>query len=103
MKRQKDLLLLLISGFILTVIWIVATVKHNIDTSTISDALRVEVTSIVPKFDTKTLDVIKSKTNVDPRFEVQTPLASPSAATPTPTKIPSITVTPTGTASKSAR
>jgi hypothetical protein len=99
MKKQRDILFILISGFILTVIWIAATVKHNVDTSTVSKDLQIEVQPIEPNFDLKTLGKIKERHNVDPSFEIGAHIASSSSVSPTPT----ITITPTGSASVSAR
>lgn len=105
MKRQRDILFLLISGFILTAIWISSAVYHNYASSTITDALQLEINPIDPRFDTKTLDQIKSRNDIEPVFEAQ--VASNSAPTPTPTseilKTTRVTITPTISASPSAR
>ena len=102
MKKHKDILVLVISGFSLTVIWIASNVYHNHATSTVSETLQLQVNPIEPRFDTDTLERIKLRKVVDPKFEAQ-PVASPSAPsqTPantssTPTLTPSLSATPSG-------
>lgn len=104
MRRQKDILYLLISGFVLSVILVISNVYHNHATSTISETLQLEVLPIEPRFDKTTLEKIKQRTKVDPRFEVSTSVASTSAPSPTikpsaavsPTFSPTVTATPSG-------
>lgn len=83
--KQKDILLLTASSFVLIIFWIIFSVYHNFVTSTIPEALNVQIAPINPVFDTKTIAALKQRTQVAP---IYSPIATVSAA-PTPT-IPSL-------------
>lgn len=79
--KQKDILLLIISSFTLIVFWIAFNIYHSIVTSTIPETLSVQIAPINPTFDTKTIDALKQRIQVDAIYNAP---ATQSAATPTP-------------------
>lgn len=80
--KQKDILLLIISSFALVVFWIIFNAYHNFVTSTIPEALTVQITPINPSFDTKTITALKQRTPVSP---IYSPLATQSTTLIAPT------------------
>ena len=90
-SKQKDILFIVISSFIVVAAWIGFNLYHIYVTSTVSDDLQLALTPINPDFDKQTLQHLKSRKNINPLF--QSPISS-SAATPTPEPLPTIT-TPT--------
>ena len=83
-------MLIPLSIFVLA--WIVFSVYHSVVTSTISQTLNTQISSISPGFDTKVVNELKTRQNVTPIYEINVPIqnivipASPSAeAVPTPT------------------
>ena len=88
--RKNDLLLLLISGVILVIMWIVFNVIHNTISSTITDTLNQQIAPIPAAFDTATINKLKQRTQILPNYNS----ASGSAfLTPTPTPVP-VFITP---------
>lgn len=67
--KQKDILLLVVPTFILVVAWIVFSIYHNWGTSTIPEALNIQITPIEGKFDKETIDNLKKREKVLPVFE----------------------------------
>lgn len=90
--KQKDILFLLISAFVLVVAWIIFSIYHKSITSTISETLSVQIIPINPNFDAKTLEKIKERNSVAPLYQIQ--------QIPTPT--PSLQILPTPIGSESA-
>ena len=80
--KQKDILLLLILSTIVTILWIVSNIKHNIDTSTISDTLGIQIQPIVGSFDSSTIQRLKKRIGVTPSYTLN--ISSTSKITPTP-------------------
>lgn len=80
--KGKEILLIAISSFILTVIWIASNVYHSYATSTIDTLLQLQILPISPSFDAETIEKIKQRQVVKP---ATTSLIS---ATPTPTLSP---------------
>ena len=83
--KQKDILLLIISSFFLVALWIVFNIYHNTVTSTIPQALSVQISPINPTFDTKTINALKERVQVTPIYN---PLATQSAPLEAPTPSP---------------
>jgi hypothetical protein len=86
-KRQNDILFILISSFIVVVAWIGFNIYHIYVTSTISEDVQAQLTPITGSFDTQTLQQLKSRDKVNPKFE-RNAAASQSAVTPAPTQQP---------------
>ncbi len=80
--KQKDILLLIVSSFVLIVFWIIFNIYHNIVTSTIPESLNVQIAPINATFDTKTISYLKQRIQVIPIYNY---IATQSAPIPTPT------------------
>ncbi|HYM64919.1 MAG TPA: hypothetical protein VES68_00315 [Candidatus Sulfotelmatobacter sp.] len=68
--KRKDILVILIPTFIFVILWIIFSIHHAINTPTITEATDIQITSISPNFDTKTLDSLKKRTSVSPIYEI---------------------------------
>lgn len=93
--KQKDLVLLLVPLFILTILWVIFNIYHNHVTSTIEDPLNFQIIPLVGKFDTNAINKTKNRQRIDPLYEIQSQIS----ATPTPI----ITPTPEETSTESAQ
>lgn len=93
--KQKEILFVIVSFFILIVIYVAFSVYHNSVTSNIPENLNIQVLPISPTFDEKAISDLKKRNNVTPVFQVG--LSTP---TPAPTIIP--ISTQSATASESA-
>lgn len=82
--KQKDLLFLVISSFTLIVFWIIFNIYHNSVTSTISESLIIQIAPINPSFDMKTLNSLKSRTQISPIY-TSSSTNSATIIIPTPT------------------
>jgi hypothetical protein len=82
-NTHKDILFILFSSFIVVVAWIGFNLYHIWVTSTISEELQVQLTSIDGSFDMKTLQKLKTRERVNPAFERQGVPVQPTAAAPT--------------------
>ncbi len=86
--KQKDLLILLVPMFLVTILWVIFNIYHNYVTSTIVDPLTVQIVPIDGKFNKTSLESIKDRKRLEPLFtaplidEEVSPALSPS---PTPT------------------
>jgi len=67
--KQRDIYILLISSFVLVVIWIVFTIYHNSVTSTIPEVLNIQIVPIKPDFDLKTVSDIKTRNDITPVYD----------------------------------
>lgn len=67
--KQKELTYIIVSIFLLIIVWIILSVYHSSITSTITPLVNVQITPITPSFDTKTLDDLKKRENITPVFE----------------------------------
>lgn len=68
--KQKDFLIVLVSLFILTILWVVFSLYHNYVTSTIEDPLSYQIAAIEGNFDTDTLSEILERKRVAPLYEL---------------------------------
>jgi hypothetical protein len=91
-NKQKDILFILISSFIVTVAWIAFNIFHIMATSTIDENIQLQLTPISGTFDQKTIQQLKTRENINPLFEQQA--SSSQSAVPTPPAI--ITLPPIG-------
>lgn len=76
--KQKDILLLLVPFSLLVVLYIALSVYHNLVTSTISEAVNIQITPISPNFDQKAIMEIRKRQTIVPIFETL-PQSSPAA------------------------
>jgi hypothetical protein len=66
--KRRDFVVLLIPLFVLTVLWVIFNVYHNLVTSTIEDPLAYQIIAIEGKFDMDTLSGLQKRKNVSPVF-----------------------------------
>ena len=91
--KQKDILFILISSFVVVVAWIGFNIYHINVTSTVSPHVQDQLTSISPSFDQETIQQLKSREAINPLFEQtgshSATLPAPSEAiTPAPEETP---------------
>ena len=96
--KQRDILFLVISTFVLIAVWIGFSIYHASSTSTIEEPLLIQITAIKPTFDTKTISNLKKREKVAPILESGETAATPSRKSVTPTPTPIVLITPTSTA-----
>jgi hypothetical protein len=97
-NKQKDILFIFISSFVVVVAWIGFNLYHIYVTSTISQDIQIELTPINPLFDSQTMQQLSTRENIDPLYDAIA-TASDSANTPaqkviSPTPEPVISETP---------
>lgn len=93
--RQNELILFVVSIFIVVVAWIGFNIYHSHTTSTISEVVKIEIRSISPDFDTKTVEKIKGRTKIEPIFDIQKPAETILLSPPlSPSATPSSPLTP---------
>jgi len=97
-NKQKDILFILISSFILVILWIGFNLYHIWATSTVSQDVQMQLTPIAPNFDPSTIQQLKTRENINPSFE-RAQQSSQSAQTLQPT--PPV-LTPIGASSSGA-
>lgn len=85
--KQKDLLIILIPSFLITILWVIFSVYHNYVTSTIKDPLTYQIIPIDGTFNMQGIEKIKERRNFDPVYTFQGGVE----LTPTPEEEPSIT------------
>lgn len=80
--KQKDIIFLAVSYFLLVVIWLVFSIYHNAVTSNIPQALSIQASPINPTFDEKTIMELKKRENIPPIFEAtgEVKVSSPSGS-----------------------
>lgn len=83
--KQKDLLILLISAFLLVIAWIIFNIYHNSITSTIPQNLNIQIIPINPDFDSKTITKLKGRKNVQPEYRIKNQIQPQPQVTITPT------------------
>jgi len=85
-NKQKDILFVLISSFIVVVLWIGFNLYHIWATSTISDDLQLKLTPILGTFDTATIQKLKTRIQISPAYEQKG--SGKAEITPTPALSP---------------
>jgi len=68
--KKNDLLILLISIFIFVIVWTGFSIYHNLATSTIPEALNVQIAPITANFDTKTIANLKKRQEITPLYQL---------------------------------
>lgn len=68
MRLKKDLLIIIILLFVSSLAWIGASVHTVINSSTISEDFKQDISPIDPKIDTATIDKLKSREEINPTF-----------------------------------
>jgi hypothetical protein len=96
--KQKEILIVVSSIFILSILWIGFHLYNVIATSTISNALSIQIIPITADFDQQAIEKLKNRKKVDPAFNLPEPASGSGQERrvapqiqPTPTE----TITPT--------
>lgn len=76
--KQKDILYILGSIFVLVLAWTASNVYHNVVTSTIPEATSIQIVPISPSFDLQAIERLKKRQMIEPLFEIK-PSISPTA------------------------
>ena len=79
--KQRDVLFLVISTFVLIVAWIGFSIYHNLVSSTITKPVAEKIVPINPTFDTRTIDTLKERKNIEPIFQTNSEESTKSAET----------------------
>lgn len=90
--KRKDILFLLIPMLVIVILWVVFNIYHSYASSTIPTNLNMQILSISPNFDLKTIDQIKTRKIINPI----TDLGSQAESLVTPTPTPTIPISPSG-------
>lgn len=96
--KEREILFVVVSIFALVLLYIGFNIYHNSVTSTIPQALSIQVAPIAPSFDQKTIDSVKKREKVSPDF--QAPIATPS---PTGTPFAAPPISPTSISTRSGQ
>jgi hypothetical protein len=91
--KQKDVLFIFISSFVVVFAWVGFNLYHKWVTTTISTDLQMQINPIEPSFDRDTIENLKKREQIQPAYESDTksqPTPTPSITTPTPTEAFSI-------------
>jgi hypothetical protein len=76
--KQKDILFILISSFVLTVAWVCFNLYHKWVTTTISSDLQMQLNPIDPNFDMDTFEKLKQREQVTPSYNLDGSIKSAS-------------------------
>ncbi len=97
--KRREIMIAIVSLFVLVVLWVALGIYHNSITSTIPNALNLRIVGISNSFDMKTIDTLKKRTQIPPEYETASQSATP---TPQPTPLPVPTAIPLATSSAQA-
>lgn len=64
--KQKELLIILIPMFLVTVLWVIFNIYHNHVSSTITDPLTLQIIPIDGEFNITSLESIKDRKRIEP-------------------------------------
>jgi hypothetical protein len=78
--KQKDTLIIVILLFIFVLIWIGESVYRSAVSSTISENVSQEMSPIVGKFDTETINKLKSREKISPSFDLKNSIPIPTVS-----------------------
>lgn len=95
MKRvtRKDILFLFISVFLVVFAWIGFSLHHRWVTSTIDEAVQLQLEPIEPTFDMQTIEALRNRENITPLNDIDESVQS-TEPTAQPTTPMSTTITP---------
>jgi hypothetical protein len=81
-RIKTDLIIILLTSFVVIVCWIGFNIYNKSVSSTIDDTLAKEILPIPPHFDTDTIDALNQREKIEPQFSLtQTEEASGSSST----------------------
>lgn len=93
--QRKDIMLLLVSGFILVLAWIGFSIYHNLATSTVSTTVGTQLRPIPGTFDMTTINNLKKRDTITPDFNAIESQNNAASISPTPPAVTTQTPTPT--------
>lgn len=99
--KRKDVLLILVPTFIFVLLWMTFSIYHSYINSTISEVANIQISPITPDFDSKTIQEINKRDNINPFYAIQ-PIISPTPESnppSSPSATPAVIATPTPTIS----
>lgn len=79
--KQKEILLLVTSFFIIVIFWVGFSIYHSSVNSTISEKINTTISPINPDFDLGTVNKIKARKEYSPLFEMELAKEEPSVST----------------------
>jgi hypothetical protein len=85
--KQKDILFIFISSFVVVAAWVGFNLYHKWVTTTISPDLQIQINPIESSFDRDTIEKIKSRNRISPENELGGTGISPTTR-PTPSSSP---------------
>jgi|SRR3989344_2719883 len=92
--KRNDVLFLMISSFVVVVVWISVSVYSSAVTSTISETLGVQIIPISPAFDTPVIEALKKRRVITPSNELPTTASEEASLSPTPITPPTPSTQP---------
>ena len=84
-NRQRDILFVLISSFIVVVAWVSFNIYHIWITSTIPNTITPQLEPINPQFDATVRQQLKNREQIDPLYDKQSVTTNQTQDTVTPT------------------
>lgn len=87
MKQRRDIIFILGASLALVLLWVVFSIYHNLNASTISEPVSVDINPIQPNFQENVITSLKKRQKVEPLLSTQSPSPSPSTS-PLPTTTP---------------
>lgn len=88
--KYKDIIILLVSAFLIVVAWIIFNIYHNSVVSTTPEDLTKDTVPITPIFDQSIIDKLNSRSKISPIYD----LVPQSSPTVTINVTPEITISP---------
>jgi hypothetical protein len=80
MKDRKDLVFLLGLSLILVIFWVMFSIYHNLNASTIDQPVTIDVNPIKANFNEEVVSTLKKRQKISPLYTVENQTASPSPA-----------------------
>lgn len=77
--KKKDILIILTLLFLVVTAWISSEIYHSFVESTISETVNQEIAPINPTFDKGTIDMLKQREKINPSFELENKISTPTS------------------------
>ena len=87
--KSKDIIILLVSTFLLVIAWIAFNIYHNSVESTTPEEIKQEIIPIKPNFDQPTIDKLNRRVKIPPIYDFG-PQSTPPPEIPQGTASPLI-------------
>lgn len=84
--KKNDLLFILVSSSILVAAWIIFSIYHAANLSTINETLAHEIEPINPNFNTEGINQLKNRQQISPAYDLQNTTQPSGAISITPTQ-----------------